>query len=203
MKNWLVKISGWIIAIFEEKVNGRSILSYDELVELVSLGVITADISNINAASIDITLDSVIMVEDYPSASAVVNLAKKESITTKRYEMGEYGFTLEPNEFVLASSHEVFNLPNNISAEYKLKSSMARNGLEHLNAGWCDAGWNGSKLTLEFKNVTQRHALTIETGMKCGQVVFFKHAPVPDHASYATKGRYNDQAEVTASLGVA
>ena len=87
MKNWLVKISGWIIAIFEEKVNGRSILSYDELVELVSLGVITADISNINAASIDITLDSVIMVEDYPSASAVVNLAKKESITTKRYEM--------------------------------------------------------------------------------------------------------------------
>jgi dCTP deaminase len=205
MNNWLVKISGWLIATFEEKVNGRSILSYDELVELVSLGVITADMENINAASIDITLDSTIMVEDYPpsSSSAIVNLAKKESITTKRYVMGEYGFTLEPNEFVLASSREVFNLPNNISAEYKLKSSMARNGLEHLNAGWCDAGWNGSKLTLEFKNVTQRHALTLETGMKCGQVVFFRHAPVPDQASYATRGRYNNQTEVTASLGVA
>jgi dCTP deaminase len=197
------KIFGWAIACFEKKVHGRSILAYDELVELVSKGIITADMSNINAASIDITLDNIIMIEADPKLNNPINLAKKESIAMKRYVMSEYGFTIEPNEFILASSREIFNLPNNISAEYKLKSSMARNGLDHLNAGWCDAGWNGSKLTLEFKNVTQKHLLTIETGMKCGQVVFFRHAAVPDFASYAAKGRYNGQAEATTSLGIA
>lgn len=179
-----------------------SVLSYDELVELVRQGVITAEVENINASSIDITLDSMILLESEPTFHKDVNLAKKENIETIPYQMDERGYGIQPDEFVLASSREIFNLPNDISAEYKLKSSLARNGLEHLNAGWCDAGWNGSKLTLEFKNVNRFHELIIEPNMKCGQVIFYRHKKVPDFASYAVKGRYNNQSEVTASKGV-
>jgi len=180
-----------------------SLISHNELCELVEQGVINAHPDNINGASIDLTLHDVIMIEDTPARySNVVSLANKENIATKEIVMDEGGYVLKPGEFILASTVEFFDLPNNISAEYKLKSSMARNGLEHLNAGFADAGWNGSRLTLEFKNMTQNHELLIKPGMKSGQIIFFKHKPVPDHASYASRGQYNGQQQVTASKGV-
>jgi len=57
-------------------------------------------------------------------------------------------YYLAPSEFVLAETIETFNLPDDISAQFVLKSSRAREGLNHLLAGWCDPGWHGSKLTL-------------------------------------------------------
>ena len=112
------------------------------------------------------------------------------------------GYVLEPSEFILASSRETFNLPGHIACEYKLKSSLARCGLQHMLAGWCDPGWNGSKLTLELKNVTRYHYLVLREGMKIGQMVFFECAPVPVEHDYAAKGQYNGQTTVTGSKGL-
>lgn len=180
-----------------------SLLSYSALVDLVKDGVITADLSQVNGASIDLTLDSIIRVEERNSGPCnIITLANKENIETKEVDITDTGFCLHPDQFILASSREFFNLPNNISAEYKLKSSMARNGLEHLNAGWADATWHGSKLTLELKNMTVYHELRLTAGMKIGQMVFFEHEPVPDHASYALNGQYNNQTKVTAAKGL-
>ena len=179
------------------------LLSYTELLDLIAQGVIDAPIENVNAASIDLTLDSKILFEqDRTLWGKPIDLANKESIETYAHEMSKDGYVLLPGAFILASTRETFNLPDYISAEYKLKSSMARNGLEHLNAGWADAGWHGSKLTLELKNMTQNHILRIRPNMPIGQMVFFRHQSVPKHASYATKGRYNGQSEVTASKGI-
>lgn len=179
------------------------LLSYTELCGLVEQGVIDAPIDNINAASIDLTLGKSIMVSDieddwgYP-----VDLANKENIRLKTIDIPEGGYELSPGEFVLATTVEWFDLSirNDVSAEYKLKSSMARNGLSHLLAGFADSGWSGN-LTLEFHNVSQQ-PLLLRAGMKCGQMLFFRHAPVPEHASYATRGQYNNQKSVTASKGI-
>jgi deoxycytidine triphosphate deaminase len=38
--------------------------------------------------------------------------------------------------------------------------------------------------------------------MKIGQMVFFRCAPVPDHASYAAKGQYNGDTGAVGSKGV-
>ena len=189
------------------------LLSHNELMELVYRGVILgAKPEHVNAASIDITLGPKIMVEMVPmsredyldsgeeppeGAGMPVDICKKESISMFEKEMGEDGYILKPGEFILAHSQEVFYLPDNISAEYKLKSTMARNGLGHLLAGWCDAGWHGSVLTMEFHNVTQYQNLRIRPGMKCGQMIFFHHNTVPEEASYATKGQYNHDTQVT------
>ena len=176
------------------------LLAYTQLCELIEQGVINADYNNVNSASIDLTLDSIIRIESTNEFSnQVVDISNKESIATREVNIADSSYVIKPGEFILASSVEVFNLPNHISGEYKLKSTMARNGLEHLNAGWADAGWHGSKLTLEFFNATRYHSLRIRPGMKIGQIVFFQHSEVPEDKSYAARGQYNGQTVVTAA----
>lgn len=178
------------------------LLSYTDLTLLVDQGVITnVEHDFINSASIDLTLGNKLLVEHYTFADMearhYVELGKRTPMKTieRTLEDGEV-FWLHPGQFVLAQTHQQFFLPNTISGEYKLKSSMARIGLEHLNAGWCDAGWNGSVLTLEFKNITQHHVIGLRPGDRIGQIVFFKHAPVPADRSYAARGRYNGDTTV-------
>jgi len=178
-----------------------SLVSYNQLCRLVGANVIDCKPENINGASIDITIGADIMVESTQMAGALVDLKQKETLNMKTVKMGEQGFYLMPGDFILATSEETFNLPHNIAAEYKLKSSLARSGLQHLLAGWCDPGWYGSKLTLELKNVSQHHTLIIRPGMKIGQMVFWECEPVPEENSYAVKGQYNKQETVTGSKG--
>lgn len=174
-----------------------SLLSYTELCELVERGVITnVEHDQINATSIDITLGDKIMVED--TLSHQTNDYSERGYPVMGFKgLGPEGHVLVPGEFILAQSQQVFNLPNDISAEYKLKSSMARIGIEHLNAGWCDAGWNGSVLTLELKNMLRTQCIRIRPGDRIGQMVFFKHTPVPADRSYAARGRYNGDKTVS------
>lgn len=175
-----------------------TLLSHDELVRLADEGVIeNVQPGAINAASIDIHLGECLMIEPTtPRHETVIDYSKRESL--KWYPVKSFSmWDMAPGDFLLAQSVEVFNLPNNISAEYKLKSSMARIGLEHMNAGWCDAGWNGSVLTLELKNMLQHHTIRIRPGDAIGQMIFFRHEPVGDEASYAQRGRYNNDKTVS------
>jgi len=99
----------------------------------------------------------------------------------------------------LAETLELFNLPDDISCQFVLKSSRARSGLNHLLAGWCDPGWHGSKLTLELKNERLHHALPLWPGLKIGQMVFHQMSSVP-LKSYAVTGNYNNHLTVMPSV---
>ena len=179
-----------------------SLLSYNRLCELVARNVITnVKKEHINSSSIDITLGGKIMRESIPTSlydpRRIVSLKERDPLRMDEIILEDDDrILIAPGDFILAQSEQIFNLPNNISAEYKLKSSMARIGLEHMNAGWCDAGWNGSVLTLEFKNMTNKHIIALDKGVAIGQVVFFEHEPVPDDRSYAVRGRYNNDKTV-------
>lgn len=175
-----------------------SLLSYNELCKLVDDGVITnVDKSMVNSSSIDLTLGSKILAEDTSSFHTIF-LCDRQALCVKEFNLDHIGskYVLAPGEFILAQTLQEFNLPDNISAEYKLKSSMGRIALEHMNAGWCDAGWHGSVLTLEFANMTSKHNIILTKGDPIGQVVFFRHETVPEHASYRNRGRYNNDKEV-------
>jgi deoxycytidine triphosphate deaminase len=182
-----------------------SLISYNGLLSLIDAGVITRVAEGaVNSASIDIRLGEFVLTEHCeisPESRALsirrVVLRNKEGLATRSHSLIKDGpFILFPGEFCLAQSEEMFNLPNSISAEYKLKSSMARVGLEHLNAGWCDAGWHGSVLTLELVNLTRGHEIVLQHLDPIGQIVFFKHEPVPEDKSYAVRGRYNNDKTV-------
>lgn len=178
-----------------------SLITHTELCELVEQGVITnVKPEQINGASVDLTLQDGYLFEQKPKAGySLINIGKKENLTLRK----AYGtLILQPGDFALASTEQVFNLPNDIAAVYVLKSSMARNGLNHLNAGYCDPGWNGSTLTMEFHNLLRYHTLTMAPGDKCGQMYFFRGAAVPELQSYAVRGQYNADSGVQASRGV-
>lgn len=168
-------------------------LSYNELTKLVDTGVITGVTPDrINAASIDVTLDKLIWVESSIGRNKLVDLAEKPR------QFPEYvvrditpSFTLRPADFILAATVEKFYLPNDICAEYRLNSSLARAGLNAALAMWCDPGWNDAQLTLELKNWTLYHNLLIRPGMKIGQMIFHQVTLVPEERSYATIGSYN------------
>lgn len=130
-----------------------------------------------------------------------VDFSKKQPLNMREVDCTE-GYVLWPGDVCLAHSVETFNLPMNMTAEYRLKSSQGRVFLEHLHAGWCDPGWNGSVLTLEFKNESNHHPLLLTAGIKCGQVMFYTHDPVPEDKSYAVRGQYNGDKTATASKGM-
>jgi len=178
------------------------LLSYLELVELVEAGVIDANPENINGASIDVTLGDTLLIEKIQYSASVVDLSAKQSPEMVSLTIDPSGYIMQPGQFILASTQETFNLPNDIAAEFKLKSSAARVALNNMLATWCDPGWHGSKLTLELHNCLQYSSLLLKPGMKIGQMIFYRTTPVPEVNSYAVKGRYNNTTEVTASKGV-
>lgn len=174
-----------------------SLLSYTELCELVERGVITdVDPKAINAASIDVRLGNDIVVEEYCDHRVrPVDIHKREVFPSNKLTISSH-YDMQPGEFILAHTMETFNLPNNICAEFKLKSSGARTGLENALATWCDAGWHGSTLTLELKNLLRYSALRLTPGMYIGQMLFYRVTEVPQERSYATIGRYNNDVSV-------
>lgn len=168
------------------------ILSYDELVAFVEAGYLTGvQDEHINATSIDLCLGNVFLTERRAEGKRI-DLAARESVPfiAAEYPDGE-DFILEPGEFILACTSNAFFMPDDHSAEFSLKSSMARNGLGHLLAGWIDPGFNNSVLTLELHNTLRHHALVLRPGMRIGQIKVFRHEAVPAERSYRTVGRYN------------
>ena len=179
------------------------ILSYTELLGLLDAGVITgAKPASVNAASIDVHLGGEFLSECVAAMGLCeIDLAAREPLKVSRLVVKEGATTfLDPGEFVLAHTVEMFNLPDDISAKFVLKSSIARAGLNQLSAVWCDAGWHNSRLTLELSNVTQHHRLTLTAGMPIGQMVFYRHAMVPAEQSYRARGRYNNSQTVEGVL---
>jgi dCTP deaminase len=174
------------------------LLSHIELITLVDAGFIRNTRPDaINGASIDLHLGLEIVAENNPR-SATIDYRRRDALPGDRIILdAEIGYVLQPGEFILAQSVEIFYLPSTIAAEYKLKSSMARIGLDHANAGWADPGWCGSVLTLELKNNTQETPIRLRPGDPIGQMVFFSCTPVPADKSYAVRGRYNNDTSVS------
>lgn len=173
-----------------------SLLSYNELCELVERGVITnVDMNDVNGTSIDIHLGPHIMVER-AWKGFTVSLRDKEQLKMDTLDITGGCYDLIPNQFILAHTVEKFYMPPDLSAEFKLNSSGARIGLENALATWCDPWWNDSTLTLELKNLTQFHTIRLHEGVRIGQMIFHRSASVPKDRGYAVRGRYNNNASV-------
>lgn len=144
----------------------------------------------LNPASIDVRVGDTLLAET-ADAWRHVDLTNYDE---------ENPFWLQPNAFVLVSTRETFNLPDNIAAEFRIKSSRAREGYTNALAVWCDPGWTGSKLTMELKNYRQHTSLPLYPGLKIGQMIFHVCHSVPDK-TYKETGRYNNDATVQESKG--
>lgn len=143
----------------------------------------------VNPASLDVRLGTNILIESAGSAEWVP-LSIKGATRHNPYE-------LVPGQLILAETMELFNMPESVAAQFGLKSSRAREGMQHLLAGWIDPGFHG-RLTLELKNVRQLRRLPIWPGMRIGQIVFMAMSSKP-MVSYREVGHYNGFLHVVSS----
>jgi dCTP deaminase len=104
-------------------------------------------------------------------------------------------FILHPGEFVLGSTLERVELPDDLVARLEGKSSLGRLGLLiHSTAGYIDPGFEGT-ITLELSNVA-RLPISIWSGMAIGQISFLQMT-TPVDSPY--RGKYRGQTGPTAS----
>jgi dCTP deaminase len=170
------------------------ILHDAEIIRLCEQGMVTPfDRRLVNAASIDVRLGSTLLIESAESPELVPYPLHKHS--------RENPYEFVPGQFGLAPTIEGFNLPEDVAAQFVLRSSLARAGIQHLLAGWCDPGWNGSVLTMELHNSRQLWPVKLWPGMRIGQMVFKRMLARPI-LSYAVTGRYNGDTTVQQSKGV-
>jgi len=136
----------------------------------------------VNPASIDLRLGDHLLIESCEKGFVEYRLNSHSE---------ENPFLFRPGEFVLAPSLETINMPDDLIGEVILKSSMARQGMDHLKAGFCDPGWHGSKLTMELRNVSQLQVIPLWPGMRIVQIKLTLLSILPD-VSYSQCGRYNN-----------
>ena len=126
----------------------------------------------IQPASLDIRLDREFRVFRNHRDSFIDIRSPMESLTEIETIDDDQAFVLHPNEFVLGSTIELVELPNDIVARVEGKSSLGRLGLlVHATAGYVDPGWQG-KLTMELSNVSNL-PIKLYYNMKIGQLSFF------------------------------
>ncbi len=143
----------------------------------------------IQPASVDVRLGNTFsIVEDSPSG--VITLGSK--IRYKTIEADTY--VLLPGQFVLATTMEYFELPDDLTAFVEGRSSLGRMGLFIQNAGWVDPGFKG-EITLELYNAN-RCAICLEAGRRVGQLVFAK---MDCEARNPYNGKYQGQTGATGS----
>lgn len=96
---------------------------------------------------------------------------------------------IEPGEFLIGSTMESLNMPNDLVCEADGRSSIGRLGLTiHQTAGYVDPGFTG-RVTLEIKNESP-HRIKIWPTMRVGQFIFNKMF-VAANPPYT--GRYQNQ----------
>ena len=159
------------------------------------------DPADIQPASVDLRLDRKVLVFSN-SRQPYIDIKQSMEQLTEIVEIpdDDHPFILHPGEFVLGSTIEHIELPDDLVARLEGKSSLGRIGLViHSTAGFVDPGWKGN-LTLELSNLS-RLPITLYYGMKIGQISFLR-LTTPAERLYGSPdlgSKYQGQTEPTAS----
>jgi dCTP deaminase len=154
---------------------------------------------DIQPASVDLHLDRKILVFTN-SWRPFIDVREGLEDLTQTVEIPDGNpFILHPGEFVLGSTLENIELPDDLVARLEGKGSLGRMGLViHSTAGFVDPGWKGH-LTLELSNMA-RLPITLYFGMKIGQISYLRLTTPADGTcgSKSLGSKYQGQTEPTA-----
>ena len=163
-----------------DPIHYTGILVDFQIKELIRLGIIEADESKVQPASIDLHLAG-----DFKREAPCGWVDKSLGQHVGWDDEPGNSIRLEPSQPCLASVQEWVNLPPWITMELRLTSTEGRDCIQHALAVWGDPGFSG-RMTLELQNVSQNHALILTEGDRICQALF--HAHLPCENPY--KGRY-------------
>lgn len=155
---------------------------------------------DIQPASVDLRLDNKILVFSNSRRPHIDVKLGLDDLTQVVEIEDDIPFILHPGEFVLGSTLEYIELPDDLVARLEGKSSLGRIGLViHSTAGFVDPGWKGH-LTLELSNLA-RLPITLYHGMKIGQISYLRLTTPADrlYGSEELGSKYQGQTVPTAS----
>ncbi len=160
-----------------------------DMIERKELHVSPLNAESIQPASIDCTLGShFLLVEDRDME--IISLDTE--IKYRSIEADE--ITMPAHSFLLATTQEYIELPNNLTAFVEGRSSIGRIGLFIQNAGWVDPGFKG-QITLELYNANSL-PIRLQAGRRICQLVFCK---MDQAAKNPYNGKYQGQRNSTGS----
>jgi dCTP deaminase len=154
----------------------------------------------IQPASVDLHLDRKILVFRNSRRPYIDVRQDTSDLMDIEETSDDQPFILHPGEFVLASTLENIEVPDDLVARLEGKSSLGRIGLLiHSTAGYVDPGWKGH-LTLELSNVA-RLPVTLYYRMAIGQISFLRLTEPAEnvYGSAKLKSKYQGQTQPTAS----
>jgi len=126
-------------------------------------------------ASLDVRLDNIFRVFNHTQVPYIdpKNKSTFENLTEVVKVEENKPFVLQPGQFILASTLEEVELPDDIGARIEGRSSWGRLGIiVHSTAGYIDPGFKG-KITLEMSNIGMLPVL-LYPGMRICQLSFEK-----------------------------
>lgn len=168
------------------------IISDKTLKKLIKSGDLVVDPINeqsIQPASIDCRLGDTFLEIDSSAMSAI---SMSDEIIYRK--VVKDSITIPAHSFILATTIEYIELPDNITAFVEGRSSIGRMGLFIQNAGWVDPGFKG-KVTLELYNANSL-PIILEKNRRICQFVF---CFMDDHAETPYVGKYQGQKDTVGS----
>jgi dCTP deaminase len=141
------------------------------------------DEKSIQPASVDCRLGNDFLVVDGNHMDVIT---MRDEIRYRRIEADE--ITLPAHSFLLATTREYVELPDDLTAFVEGRSSIGRMGLFIQNAGWVDPGFRG-RITLELYNANAL-PIRLESGRRICQLVFCR---MDGKARRPYAGKYQDQ----------
>jgi dCTP deaminase len=158
------------------------------------------DPAMVQPASVDLKLGTSFRVFHNHRLPAI-DLAEPPTGVTEHVKIEDTAsFVIHPGEFVLGSTVEWVELPDDVVARIEGKSSLGRLGLiVHATAGFVDPGFSGT-LTLEITNLT-RVPIVLWPGKPIAQLSFMAlDRPAERPYGHPELGsHYHGQAEATES----
>jgi len=159
------------------------------LLEDKSLVCTPIDEQSIQPASIDCRLGDNFLVMDE-------NLMDTITLDSeiKYREINAEEITIPPHSFLLATTQEYIEIPDNLTAFVEGRSSVGRMGLFIQNAGWVDPGFKG-RITLELYNASSL-PIKLQSGKRICQLVF---CMMDEKADTPYQGKYQGQEKTVGS----
>ena len=156
--------------------------------------------TQLQPASIDLRLGYEFQAFNYTRQALIDPRAPEtfEQLTTAVRLGEDERFIVHPGEFVLGTTLEHVEIPDDLVARLEGRSSIGRLGIViHSTAGFIDPGFRG-RITLEISNLG-RIAVALYPGMRICQIAFEQMSTAVD-VNYARKRHAKYQGQQTATI---
>lgn len=169
-----------------------------DYIESGAIGLDPFDFTRVQPTSVDLTLGNLVRLPNEQAWPRVdrMDMASLSPGHTVLVDISDGGLEVQPQGFLLATTHEEVALPTFLAARVEGKSSLGRIGLGiHVTAGFIDPGFRG-QVTLEIYNFSPWR-LRLHAGMPIGQICFM--TCTPPARDYSVTGHYQGQQGPTES----